>query len=131
MRILFATDYYPPYIGGAQIQTALLARSFQERGHEVVVVTAWQNDLPAFEEREGIPVYRLRQLRTLPGHRTQALAAPPAPVRRPCDGSFAAPCDQSLQAGHRALVWLVQLFRRGCVARNERPDAHHRPRLRV
>ena len=67
MRILLVSDYYPPYIGGAQIQTALLARKFQARGHEVAVATSWQNDLPAFEEAEGISVYRLRQLRTVPG----------------------------------------------------------------
>jgi glycosyltransferase involved in cell wall biosynthesis len=67
MRILLATDYYPPYIGGAQIQTKLLAEQLRDRGHEISVATAWQNDLPVLEEDAGIRIHRLRQLRTLPG----------------------------------------------------------------
>ncbi len=67
MRILLVSDDYPPYIGGAQIQTQLLARKLQERGHEVMVATTWQNDLPGSEVDHGISVHRLRQLRTLPG----------------------------------------------------------------
>jgi glycosyltransferase involved in cell wall biosynthesis len=66
VRILLATDYYPPYIGGAQIQTQLLARKLLERGHEVAVATVWQNNLPAFVDEAGIRIHRLRQLRTLP-----------------------------------------------------------------
>lgn len=67
MRILLATDHYPPYIGGAQIQSRLLAHELRKRGHDVVVATVWQNDLPALEDDQGVPVHRLRQLRTLPG----------------------------------------------------------------
>lgn len=67
MRILLASDYYPPFIGGAQIQTQLLARRLRERGHEIAVATAWQNDVPSYEEDRGIRIYRLRQLRTIPG----------------------------------------------------------------
>ena len=66
MRVLLATDNYPPYIGGAQIQSRLIARELKERGHEVVVVTVWQNDIPATEDDDGVLVHRLRQLRTLP-----------------------------------------------------------------
>jgi glycosyltransferase involved in cell wall biosynthesis len=66
LRILLVTDYYPPYIGGAQIQTHLLARKLHERGHRIAVATAWQNDLPAFEDQDGISIHRLRQLRTFP-----------------------------------------------------------------
>lgn len=65
LRILLVSDYYPPYIGGAQIQTQLLARKLRERGHEVAVASVWQNELPAFEEDGGIGIYRLRQMRTL------------------------------------------------------------------
>jgi glycosyltransferase involved in cell wall biosynthesis len=67
MRILLVSDYYPPFIGGAQVQTQLLARKFRERGHDVAVATAWQNDLPVRDEDDGISIYRLRQFRTLPG----------------------------------------------------------------
>lgn len=67
MRVLLATDHYPPYIGGAQIQSRLLAAELRKRGHEVVVATVAQNGLPALEDDRGVPVHRLRQLRTLPG----------------------------------------------------------------
>jgi glycosyltransferase involved in cell wall biosynthesis len=67
VRILLATDNYPPYIGGAQIQSRVLAQELRDRGHDVVVVTVWQNDMPSVEDDEGIRVHRLRQLRTTPG----------------------------------------------------------------
>jgi glycosyltransferase involved in cell wall biosynthesis len=66
VRILLASDYYPPYIGGAQIQTHLLARELRDRGHVVAVATVWQDALPSFQNEEDIEIYRLRQLRTLP-----------------------------------------------------------------
>lgn len=67
MRILLATDHYPPYIGGAQIQSRLLAQELHRRGHDVAVATVAQTGLPALEDDVGVPVHRLRQLRTLPG----------------------------------------------------------------
>jgi len=67
MRVLLATDHYPPDIGGGQIQSRLLAHELHERGHEVVVATVAQADLPTLEDDQGVPVHRLRQLRTLPG----------------------------------------------------------------
>jgi glycosyltransferase involved in cell wall biosynthesis len=67
MRVLVVTDHYPPFIGGAQIQSQLLARELRERGQAVAVATVWQNALPALEHDDGIDIYRFRQLRTLPG----------------------------------------------------------------
>lgn len=67
MRILIATDNYPPYIGGAQIQSRVLAQELRDRGHAVAVATVWQNDLPVVEDDERISVHRLRQLRTIRG----------------------------------------------------------------
>jgi glycosyltransferase involved in cell wall biosynthesis len=68
VRILLATDHYPPYIGGAQIQSQTLAGGLRDRGHEVVVATVWQNGMPTVQEDDnGIAVYGLRQLRTVPG----------------------------------------------------------------
>jgi glycosyltransferase involved in cell wall biosynthesis len=66
-RILLATDCFPPLIGGAEIQSHLLARELRARGHEVVVASVWQHGLPAVDEVDGVLVHRLRQLRTLPG----------------------------------------------------------------
>ncbi len=39
MRVLVATDHYPPPIGGAQIQSRLLAHELRARGHDVIVAT--------------------------------------------------------------------------------------------
>jgi glycosyltransferase involved in cell wall biosynthesis len=64
MRILIATDHFPPFIGGAHRQAHLLAKAMAERGHEVAVVTPWHGGLPAFEQDEGFEVHRVRQLRT-------------------------------------------------------------------
>jgi glycosyltransferase involved in cell wall biosynthesis len=66
VRILLATDNYPPIIGGAQIQSRLIAQELHARGHKVAVATVWQHGLPAFEVDDGVPVHRLRQLRTVP-----------------------------------------------------------------
>jgi glycosyltransferase involved in cell wall biosynthesis len=66
LRILIASDHYPPFVGGVQRQTRALALEFAERGHEVCVATVWQDDLAAVETKDGFPVHRLRQLRTLP-----------------------------------------------------------------
>ena len=66
LRILVATDHYPPHIGGAQIQSLTLAHELRRRGHDVAVATVWQNGIPSLENDNGTPVYRVRQLRTLP-----------------------------------------------------------------
>ena len=65
MRILIASDHYPPFIGGAQRQTWLLAHELERRGHCVLVATPWQDRLPAREHDDGVRVRRLKQLRTL------------------------------------------------------------------
>lgn len=67
MRILIATDHFPPYIGGAHRQAQLLARSMTERGHEIVVVTPWHGGLPTVEQGEGFEIHRVRNLRTALG----------------------------------------------------------------
>jgi glycosyltransferase involved in cell wall biosynthesis len=64
MRILLATDHFPPFIGGAHRQAQLIARAMVERGHEVVVATPWHGGLPEVEVDEGVTVHRVRQLRT-------------------------------------------------------------------
>ncbi len=66
MRILLVSDHYPPFIGGVQRQTRTLARGLRARGHDVAVATVWQDDLPAAESPDGFPVWRVRQLRTVP-----------------------------------------------------------------
>lgn len=69
MRILIASDHYPPFVGGAQRQTKVLADELHARGHAVSVATVWQDDQLAVENLGGVRVHRLRQLRTVPGLR--------------------------------------------------------------
>ncbi len=64
MRILIATDHFPPYIGGAHRQAQLLARLMAGRGHTVAVVAPWHGGLPKLEHDDGFVVHRVRQLRT-------------------------------------------------------------------
>lgn len=64
MRILIATDHYPPFIGGAHRQARLLAAGMAERGHDVAVATTWHGGLPGLEWEENVTVHRLHQLRT-------------------------------------------------------------------
>ncbi len=64
MRILIATDHFPPFIGGAHRQAQLLGRAMAERGHTVAVVTPWHGGLPEVEHEDGFVVHRVRQVRT-------------------------------------------------------------------
>lgn len=63
MRLLFVSDHYPPFVGGAERQTHLLATRFASAGHEVAVAVPWVNGLPELEEDEGVTVHRIRQTR--------------------------------------------------------------------
>jgi len=67
MRILIATDSYPPLIGGATQAGRLLAQELRDRGHAVHVVTLLQPETAAEEDDEGIPVTRLRATVLRPG----------------------------------------------------------------
>jgi glycosyltransferase involved in cell wall biosynthesis len=64
MRILLATDHYPPFIGGAHRQAKLLAAGMAGRGHQVDVVTPWHGGPPDEESEDGVSVHRIRELRT-------------------------------------------------------------------
>jgi len=64
VRILIATDHFPPFIGGAHRQAQLLGRSMANRGHQVAVVTPWHGGLPKLEHDDGFVVHRVRQMRT-------------------------------------------------------------------
>jgi glycosyltransferase involved in cell wall biosynthesis len=59
MRILFATDFYPPFLGGVEVQTALLAEQLASRGHAVTVATVWHKGLPTAESAGGVSIRRL------------------------------------------------------------------------
>jgi glycosyltransferase involved in cell wall biosynthesis len=73
MRILLLSDAYPPVIGGATRAAQQLSRELQRRGHQVAVATAWQRNLPSFEDDAGVAVHRLPGLIS----RLPALSADP------------------------------------------------------
>ena len=55
---LFASAFHP-HIGGVEELVRQLAHAYRRKGHKAIVVTnRWPQDLPEFEEYEGIPVYR-------------------------------------------------------------------------
>ena len=81
LRVLLVIDFYPPLIGGAELQTQLLAEELTRRGHKVTVATVWHRGLRETEASHGVTIRRLRGLSTrLPwvysGHRHYH---PPAP----------------------------------------------------
>jgi len=60
VRILMLTQFYPPYIGGEERHVRNLSAHLAARGHEVAVATLGNLDLPAFEQDQGVRVYRIR-----------------------------------------------------------------------
>lgn len=70
MRVLHVTHQYAPALGGAEKYMVDLSEELARRGHQVDVMTSraldfhtWRNELPAFERRNGVDVYRFRSLR--------------------------------------------------------------------
>jgi glycosyltransferase involved in cell wall biosynthesis len=60
MRVMFWSAVFWPSIGGVQTMASDLLPALRAKGHEFVVVTEQGSpDLPAEDEYEGIPVYRL------------------------------------------------------------------------
>src|SRR5918999_2264168 len=64
VRVLMASDFYPPFIGGAERQVQLLSKELVGRGYEVHVATVWHKGLPEDEDDEGVSVHRLKALAT-------------------------------------------------------------------
>ena len=60
MRILLLAQFYPPFLGGEERFAQDLSVALAARGHEVAVVTSWQNGLEPFEVDQGVRVYRVR-----------------------------------------------------------------------
>jgi glycosyltransferase involved in cell wall biosynthesis len=59
MRVLFWSELFWPYIGGAEVFATKLLMALRERGHEIIVVTRQDSpDLPLEDRYQGIPVYR-------------------------------------------------------------------------
>jgi glycosyltransferase involved in cell wall biosynthesis len=60
LRVLIASDFYPPFIGGLERQSAMEARELAARGHEVTVATIWHPGLPETETDQGVRISRLK-----------------------------------------------------------------------
>jgi glycosyltransferase involved in cell wall biosynthesis len=59
MKILMLSSFYPPLLGGIVTSVRSLSGELSKRGHEVIICTVRQRDLPAYEERDGVKIYRL------------------------------------------------------------------------
>ena len=64
MKIMILTQFYPPLIGGEERFTRDLSHRLAARGHEVVVVTLWQDGLADQETDAGVRIYRVKGLHT-------------------------------------------------------------------
>jgi glycosyltransferase involved in cell wall biosynthesis len=64
LRLLIVSDEYPPVVGGAARNIALLAGQLSRRGHSVSVATSWQPQAPALEDDGDVRVHRIRDLTT-------------------------------------------------------------------
>ena len=65
MRVLIASDHYPPGTGGAERQTQLLGRAFHERGDTVAVAVPRYPGQPGTYDDDGITVHGVGQLRSV------------------------------------------------------------------
>jgi glycosyltransferase involved in cell wall biosynthesis len=69
LRVLHVSHQYRPAIGGAEQHITDLSEELARRGHRVDVFTSrsldyrtWRNDLPAYEELDGVRVHRFNSL---------------------------------------------------------------------
>lgn len=60
LRLLLASDFYDPFIGGAERQVQYLATEMVRRGHVASVATVWHAGLPVSAESDGVRVDRLK-----------------------------------------------------------------------
>ncbi len=59
MKIMMLSDLYAPFQGGIETHVESLSNQLRERGHEVFVCTIGRRDLPDYEEKNGVRIYRL------------------------------------------------------------------------
>lgn len=62
MRILMLAQFYPPTIGGEEQHVRNLSLGLVARGHDVAVATFGHAGLPAYEDDQGVRVYRVHGL---------------------------------------------------------------------
>lgn len=82
MRVLLATQFYPPIIGGEERHVRNLAHGLTARGHDVTVATLAQNGFPARDNNGSVKIRRLpATIRRMSGLHadSQRTHAPPLP----------------------------------------------------
>lgn len=68
MHPLFISEYYPPKVmGGGEINLSTLAKALVKSKHTVSILTAHFTGLPAYEEQEGVKIYRRLKTGNNPG----------------------------------------------------------------
>lgn len=60
LKILFVLEYYPPHVGGGETLFRDLAAGLAAAGHSCEVITARLAGTPAYEERDGVEIHRVR-----------------------------------------------------------------------
>ena len=76
MRILFWSELFWPYIGGAEVFATSLLTALRERSHEIIVVTRQDSpDLPLQDQYQGIPVHRFPFWTAFANHNVDQLIA--------------------------------------------------------
>lgn len=59
MRLLLASELYPPVVGGLELHVQALGRELARRGHEVAVATVATDRSPSVRAEDGVIVHRL------------------------------------------------------------------------
>ncbi|MFL5246911.1 MAG: glycosyltransferase family 4 protein, partial [Myxococcales bacterium] len=62
MRVLMLAQFYVPIIGGEERMVETMAVGLARRGHDVSVATLSRDDLPPYEERDGVRIHRVPSL---------------------------------------------------------------------
>lgn len=60
MRIAVVNNFFPPRVGGSSHLSHSLAVGYAAAGHEVIVLTASYDDAPAYEEVDGLKIFRIQ-----------------------------------------------------------------------
>jgi glycosyltransferase involved in cell wall biosynthesis len=68
LRILTATHFYPPHVGGLEVVAQRVATGLVQRGHDVTVLTSAVPGAPGLTTEHGVRVRRLRVLNRFERH---------------------------------------------------------------
>ncbi len=59
LHIAYLISHFPPVVGGAETQAALLTTAFADRGHEITVITRRVPGTRRQEARRGVRIIRV------------------------------------------------------------------------